>query len=133
MENTIENKGKFFAQYFGQKVLMPFEAHVGVFQSDLNYTVNFLELKSLSSITDEDAIEVAKMHRYHTDNGDSIYAKVGKEMVWRTFGLNGLPTREGFCLPFETADFLRSRGYLLPFMDLSVDDILSYKWAVIKP
>src|SRR5690606_7111537 len=66
MENTIENKAKFFALYWGQEIMKESD-------NDLNETVYFanphanqskisnyyLELKTLSSISDEDAIEVS--------------------------------------------------------------------------
>lgn len=64
MENNNENKAKFFAQYWGQKILVTTK------QPELRWINNHcnklserdcLELKPLSSITDEDAIEVARI------------------------------------------------------------------------
>ena len=63
-QNTLENKAKFFAQYW--------EQHVLYFSSDFlrkidNLTLDsienddYLELKPLSQISDEDAIEVSKI------------------------------------------------------------------------
>ena len=66
MKNTLENKAKFFAQYWGQEVLF----HNNLNQNLIIHGYNlfnlpleeyFLELKPLSSISDDDAIEVAKL------------------------------------------------------------------------
>ncbi|MGJ1414104.1 hypothetical protein [Sphingobacterium multivorum] len=76
MENNIENKAKFFGLYFGQTVV-----HTGIgramkqlgkrvvlsyensdkFQSLVFSNQRAVELKTISSISDEDAIEVAKI------------------------------------------------------------------------
>lgn len=77
MENTIENKARFFAQYWGQEIfryvdkLNKLESdvlrNIGHDYNKLN-TSGFLELKNLSDITDEDAIEVAKIIEDNQDN-----------------------------------------------------------------
>lgn len=62
--NTLENKAKFFAQYWGQKIATrkignawcPLKLNRTVIQSEINKWT--LELKPLSSITDEDAIAI---------------------------------------------------------------------------
>jgi len=68
MENTAENKFKYFAQHYGQRVLVtPSEMKVKVNSNSLIDSIvnlGFLELTPLSDITDEDAIEVAKMSGY---------------------------------------------------------------------
>ncbi|WP_286777105.1 hypothetical protein [Sphingobacterium sp. UBA2074] len=68
MDNTIENKAKFFGLYTGQKVLIrniddP-QYNDLIVLSEFNYSGwsnPVLYLSPLSSITDEDAIEVAKI------------------------------------------------------------------------
>jgi len=35
-------------------------------------------------------------------------------------------------IPFEAVDFLRSKGYALPFMGLSVDELVNYGWIKFK-
>lgn len=71
-QNTIENKAKFFALYWGQEVLY-FESPEGINPFTINSNNMWgsgdfdqkkdawLELTHLSMITDEDAIEVANI------------------------------------------------------------------------
>lgn len=30
------------------------------------------------------------------------------------------------------SDYLRSKGYVLPYMDLSVEDLIEYNWVKLK-
>jgi len=32
-------------------------------------------------------------------------------------------------LPFQEIDYLRSKGYALPFMEYSVEDLISFGWV----
>lgn len=65
LENTLENKAKFFGQYLGQNIIMA--KHSDKPQLIERIWYNFLPkecyllLTPLSQITDEDAIEVAKI------------------------------------------------------------------------
>lgn len=60
MENNILNKEKFISQYWGQKVgATNYTSKMKVGKSNIS-NIRFLELKPISSITDEDVIEVAK-------------------------------------------------------------------------
>lgn len=66
-------------------------------------------LRELSEITDEDAIEVAKMNRFKgTDRNGQIH--VGRDILYRVFNLK----TDYMCLAFECADYLRSKGYNIP-------------------
>lgn len=71
MENKLENKEKFFAQYWSRnriaKETVYKDSPLISVQSPLSLsTVDdyHLEIKPLSQITDEDAIEVAKLIGY---------------------------------------------------------------------
>lgn len=72
MENTLENKAKFFAQYYGQKVaLIPdYDEGLDLIKAVVSRVqeIKCLELKSLSDIKDEDAIEVAKIIESNEDH-----------------------------------------------------------------
>jgi len=122
MENTLENKQRFFAQYVGQEVY--------VWHTNEKDTVNdktlfynavngILELTPLSMISDEDAIEVAKL-----DSEDIRFntPEFGKEIAllsdWK--------------LKYFIVDYLRSKGYALPFMGLSVEQQIEYGWVKLK-
>ena len=123
MENTLENKEKFVAQYWGQKVGMVFDTdwdkHLsyGIGTNCLVYQVDYLELKPLSSISDEDAIEVSKL----CVNGDDKRIENIKVYA-RIYALQSALIN----------DFLRSRGYALPWMGLSVEKLIKYGWIKLK-
>ena len=60
MENTLENKAKFFAQFLGQHVLYfssDFLRKIDNLTLDSVENDDFLELKPLSQISDEDVIQ----------------------------------------------------------------------------
>jgi len=126
MENNLENKSKFFAQYWGQRVLSIRNSSYcfllqKMSQGDVSKS-DQLRLKSLSDISDEDAIEVGRLNGSITSNN----LLVGKALChWlRIEGTN----RD---ITFEAIDFLRSKGYLLPWMGLSTEELISRGWAVL--
>jgi len=93
-----------------------------------DYTHNIknctLLLTSLSLITDEDAIQVAKMAGMNRgDVGDDEYAKFGKEVIkgWLNHKI-GILGEEWL----EIIDFLRLKGYALPYLSWSVDELVSF-------
>lgn len=132
MENTKENKEKYFAQYWGQEVAVQGEGGGSGFKYQINEATitdirnDYLQLTPLSQITDEDAIEVAKICDFHSctiQNGRSVVGCIlDKESQFISHNV--------YHLDFVNAiDFLRSRGYLLPFCGLSTDTLKSYGWV----
>lgn len=121
MENTNLNKEKFFALYWGQKVLNPYSLltfkNTSVLQNVsamqlVNIRENdYLQLKSLESISDEDAQKLGCENKKDFDY---------------FFKINGY---RGF-FPDE-ADKLRELGYLIGYNSLTPDQIISYGWAKI--
>lgn len=110
MTNTIENKQRFFALYFGQEVLIDDNLWKHKVLGDTMYWDDcHLELKSLSDITKEESDYIKKL-----------------KVICHSDGSHDLEPMQ------HTTDYLRSRGYLLPFMGLAVEQILAHKWAVIK-
>lgn len=145
-EINNENKAKFFAQYWGQSVcFVPFinqDVYVNEHMpwKDRMLEKKYLNLKPLSSISDEDAIEVAKILY-------PMYSawEINKANLPSTLWVENMANDEySFCLAndgleayldgpqimnFQTAvDFLRSRGYALPFMGLSVEEMVGAGW-----
>lgn len=93
MTNTLENKQRFFAQYWGQEVFgSPFLKgswhYTGENFDDIDESA-WMNLKPLSSITDEDLIHVARLahqlpkRTFHVDRSqkDIIYVKTGMDKV----------------------------------------------------
>src|SRR5690606_10814141 len=94
MENALENKAKFFAQYWGQKVMRckTFNATTGHGLSGLmNVDVNseiikenwFLELKPLSSISDEDLEYIRPLVGYDNTPGGIGLVKRFLTVLWK--------------------------------------------------
>lgn len=132
IENTIENKSKFFAQYYGQKVLgknkFSYQSVcANLFKDDIDGV--FIELTPLSQITDEDAIEVAKIFGTLEDE---IF--VGKWLVIGMFD-NSADCAENklYNSNAEAIDYLRSKSYLLPFNNTSIEKIIEYGWVKTTP
>ncbi|MDV3751168.1 hypothetical protein CMU19_07195 [Elizabethkingia anophelis] len=119
MENNLENKAKFFAQHWGQKV---FVGHileeVNSSYIDPMYDTSILELKSINDISDEDAEEL----------GGLLGWKHPQE--YRKHFLEN--HTHGDSLEQFEVDFLRSKGYVLPWMGLSIDDLIKYGWVKLK-
>jgi hypothetical protein len=144
MENTVENKAKFFAQYYGQTIIRNHSGFGGKFKvTDLHFQDDaeyYLELKSLADITDEDAIEVAKLNKsvnWNTGRKEEVFKNpFGDTVVSNGSGLvqkygQTLVTKISV-LTFEQVDLLRSKGYALPFNGLSVEEQISRGWVRIK-
>jgi len=134
MENNTHNKVMFFVQYWGQNVLRTPTQVVNVSNVwNLGHKSFYLELTPLSDITDEDAIEffdiVWSKVGTHKDKPNDFKIEFGKE-----WALSPLSERYGL-IPtglFHGVDWLRSKGYALPFHDLSVDDLVNYGWVKLK-
>ncbi len=136
-ENTPENKAKFFAQYWGQNV--QYYTTNGIdypFQVNENFTealgISYLLLTPLKNISNEDAIEVAKINigRLLPEMDERQLLQVAHRQ------LNGISNNKydgQFPIEFiNMIDFLRSKSYLLPYKDLSTDDLIAYGWAKEK-
>lgn len=153
--NTLENKAKFFAQYWGQSVGINQLKHLGgiatvTIDSFHISRVDCLELTSLSQITDEDAIEVAMIVT------PVIFERSGKVFITRdseevqvrqklNVYLTVIEFIEGAIYAYSedesythnpnmvyAIDFLRSKGYALPWMGVSVEQQVEYGWIKLK-
>ena len=123
----------------------------------------YLELTPLSSITDEDAVEVAKLlgiepesfcdeedevdgiarskenvslnYWYRCSSETEEYDITGHE-ICRANELTlisgtmwGIPDPKTVIV---ITDYLRSKGYALPWMGLSVEEMIEYRWIKLK-
>jgi len=123
MGNTSENKAKFFAQYWGQNVLHRKDgSYVSVcFLNPIKD--RYLFLKPLSSITDEDAIEVGRIVFPNLTDTQLILVKDGVVNIFSSgWNIDGLRMLKIF-------DYLRWEGYALPWMGLSVGKQIEYGWV----
>jgi len=140
MENTLENKAKFFAQYFGQEVAKcntgPSNiCHIQHYTLGMGNPQRFhLELRPLSSITDEEllaAIQILDSNNEFTELGS---LQIGREIIQIVGDINVEVARNDIHPQyiFHFADFLRSKGYALPWMGLSLEKQIEYGWIKLK-
>lgn len=125
---SVEEKAAYFAQYWLQNVLsngIELGGVAGDCEGDL-----FLELTPLSAITDEDAIEVAKIEGSLFNNDASNISR-GRNIVDWIFKEDTLSFLGSMSI--EIADFLRYKGYAIPFRNYSVEQLIEMGWLKLKP
>ncbi|MDV7696286.1 hypothetical protein N6B72_05070 [Chryseobacterium soli] len=161
MENTLENKTKFFALYWGTRCLVDLN-NKGEF---INYPIeqsnmyrieeSHLELKPVSMISDEDALAVAKivspmLFEGKGDKGGHFIDKSEEKSGWISvkhkqkiisvdIDFEGFVFEyhddESYLRPLLTpggTDYLRSKGYALPWMALNIEKQIKYGWTKLK-
>lgn len=133
MENTSANKKRFFAQHFGQKIIefnvqnintRDKKTPVFVDIVNLSYPMieySVLELKSVNLITNVDLLAIS-LNAYSPKLKDSTLIGLGTTtmLMYKQKGLSYMSIRD--------YQYLQSRGYALPWMGLSVEDLISYGW-----
>lgn len=134
MENTLENKAKFFALYWGQEIIKDQDCDVAypVERSNILLEIHqsFLELKPLSSISDEDAKELS-LRLTNVVGLDNIIKKQPIDLVREVVGNY---ERLGLIhlLPAMFIDKCRKLGYAVPYDDLQVDKMKEYGWVKLR-
>lgn len=123
---------RFFAQYWGSKTLYVGGAGlqtIGKGGWNLNHPDFFLQLKTIEDISDDDAVEFFDIVwgnvGTHKDKSRDFKIKFGKD-----WALSPFSERYGL-IPtglFHGIDYLRSKGYALPFMGHSIQDMVSLGW-----
>ena len=135
-QNTLENKARFFAQYWCVKCLknellnqlIPAQK---VDKSNCNgLPQQFLELKPLSQIGDEDAIHGLKLIISSRNSSAFDYCKSQNYSIEQM--VNYFNRHLVYDFKLILTDYLRSKGYALPWMDLSVEDLIKYGWVKLK-
>jgi hypothetical protein len=154
MENTIENKAKFFALYWGQEIVV----HNGIINKRFKLneigdeTDYHLQLKPLSSISDEDVIEVAKIINpgsfftnkkwdvKHIPNEEASYIEITSKRSAHRFeiyydGYLHVKDEDTDNIPVMSLpnylgafDYMRSKSIALPFMGISVEQMVEWGW-----
>ena len=125
-ENTIKNRAKFFSLYYGQNVLyvggVGLEP-IGTKGWNINHPDFYLMLKPLTKLTDDDAINVSKIWGSDVESrilGNYLSIRIATREVSETRNSVGI------------VDYLRSKGYAIPYLDLSVEDLIEYGWIKLK-
>lgn len=167
IQNNLQNRLRFFALYWGlnilyvNKIVYPYE--VG---TNHIYRGDYLELKDIKDISDEDAIEVARLcldpkekplevveiinwdwlkkiivnrEPSLTDKDTIIemyisfnFEDAEVKFTWDYNNSKGSGQLERHLPNASRAyDYLRSKGYALPWLGLSVEQQIEYGWIKI--
>lgn len=133
MENTKENKEKFFTQYWGQELAFISDEefivdHNFIYRQQFTPDISYLQLTPLSKITDKDAIKVARIIGFGGESDHAI--NCGKHVCKHLFDFesNQIFVKKGLRL----FDYLRSKGYALPYNGLSVEELINRGWIKLK-
>lgn len=139
LQDNLENKAKFFSQYYGQKVMRT--SITALMLSDPAAIPTgewFLQLKPLSAISDEHLEEIRELlgawiERCDFMNNGSFDYNSFKEYIVDVFvnGFGGIAI-SNIQSYITTSDHLRSKGYILPFNGLSCEELLNRGWAVLE-
>lgn len=157
-EITPENKAKFFAQYYPQRILhhVDYEDYCPAGFSDelsIFYYVRhnyYLGLKPLSSISDEDVIGALFMNGF--PEGWELYKVYTLDpTAWvsvklrRKYGESDIHFNEdgyeykdhflnfrGFSLSSWSDNYLRSKGYAVDWMGLTVAEMVEAGWVKLS-
>ena len=114
--NKADVKCRFFAQYWGTKTM--YVGGVGLVEVgkggwNLKHPDFFLQLKPLSKITDEDAISMYRGLERNYESSNQFLED------YKSIGF----------LEQSEVDFLRSKGYAVPYMEYSVDELVKIGWV----
>ena len=125
---TKEIKVKIITQYYGQKVM--YVGGIGLVEIgyggwNLRHPDFYLQLKSLKDISDDDAIEVAKIFGYkETDTLPLFVLKQKGRSISERFIDKQYASINGFTYIIQIYQYLQSKGYALPYGDYSVEDLV---------
>ena len=116
--NETAVKCRFFAQYYGTETFCGGDNHIitnveWYTISDESYPNPHLKLKPLSKITNEDAISMYRGLERNYESANQFLED------YKSIGF----------LEQSEVDFLRSKGYAVPFMGYSVDDLVKIGWV----
>jgi len=133
MENTSENKARFFAQYYGLKI-NTFKLYRTSPRRTLAYlggpAYGYLELKPMSDISDEDLTCIGFVFPTGKRDGVEFDFCFTSYICHWTAKKDG-QVKEGF-LKLSDFDYLRFSGYAIPYLDLSVQDLIDMGWIKLK-
>lgn len=123
VEINIENKSRFIALYtpYGEIWKKSNEGH----QLKVATGNICLNLKSLSSISDEDVIQLSKLMDENFEGFGHTDIPVEEIVEFRNDIVQVL---EEIYYPLVIADFLRSRRYALPYLGISVEEQIEAGW-----
>lgn len=142
MENSLENKAKFFALYWGVNCISnddfvwhgqeTFETVLSASKGDLSGW--YATLKTLKDITDEDLEFIRPLVGYENSDDGIRLVKRWLTPLWMDYDdvtYFALTDTKPTLRVSHIIDFLRSKGYALPWMGLSIEQLIEYGWVKI--
>jgi hypothetical protein len=146
MENNYANKKGWLTQYYNQKGYYSVEYGEKIPLYNISNSVkdsdnqNYLVLKSVKNITEEDTINISKilgliintidLCKLLDDTLESIINKPKGKSFIELLEQNGFSPSSN--KTFEIYQYLISKGYLLPYFDLSTQQIINYGWVQVQ-
>lgn len=146
MENTLENKAKFFAMYWNQPVAIITKGSythpkgtihlvdkntISSVESEKFHKHRYsLELKPISSISDEDAEYCIGKTECSMRKNDPNSGDYG--MSPSSIFVNSIIGDSSYHIGRREADYLRSKGYAIKWIDKTVKDQVSDGWVKLK-
>jgi len=123
MKPTLENKVKFFAQYYGVSARVYVNITESGIPTEVNYSALHPESVECSFLLLKDAS--------HMTAEDKEYLGLGNADSFSEYGCHysrgGLVRWEEY-----EVDYLRSKGYAMRYMGESVQTFIDYNWIKLK-
>jgi len=132
--NIADVKCRFFVQYWGVKCMYVGGiglVEIGTSGWNLKHPDFFLELNPISKLTNDDAIEYFDILWHETHKRKSRDFKIEYGKAWA----NSILAERFGLIPsniLHGIDFLRSKGYAIPFMEYSIEDLINLGWVRVS-
>ena len=131
---NFDNKKAFFAHYYNQSIVTDGSQRFGYSVSDFfegifDESKAYLELTSLSQISEEDMISIGFDIQAPFEDVNIKFYFERFDTHWHLY-YNGI-SADGYLL-LEDYDFLRSKGYALPYMGITIEEMVDAKWIKLK-
>lgn len=145
IELNLENKKKFIAQYYNQKILKYKDENFTVLvwgdRLELKEIENTqLLLKSLNKITDEEALEIIEIleleeANYQIDEHQGLTIYIGDWEDFNHYDIsdNYMEFQEmKYVKIFHIFQYLQSKGYALPYQGYTVNELIEAGWIILN-
>lgn len=130
MENTLENKAKFYALYYDQRIAMCRNSFKGIqpygcLSHCMADEIIYLQLKPTTKVSIPDLLAICAI-AYDFEPDEELGGQIIHEITF----FEDCYTDLGYGVQKILAlyDYLRSKGYALPWMGLSVEKQIEYNW-----
>ena len=149
MEKTLENRLKLYSTYLGSDIIIDSDCFQSEGKNEIiktklvsihlrgsiecdgwipEITHTYLELKPLSSITDEELVKIAQFYEPTAHNVKLENDQIEFDFIYGDKGASGaIEISDGYCL-----DWLRSNGFVTEWMGLSVETMIEFGWIKLK-